>query len=647
METTTEGKGGSPVNRAEAQTVRIKARTALDVFAERVAASGDRVALRRKTEGTWRATTWNEWDRASREIAGGLVSIGVGLGDRVVILSTTRAEWVECDIGILMAGAVTVPIYPSNTPEQCEYIISDSGGSVVIVEDPHQLEKLYHPDVKPKLGNVMKVVYMTDVARLEKPDSQGRTDPSLEQVVPDDADSDWLISLEELRKAGAAWLDQHDGKLAEIDAQVKPTQTLTIVYTSGTTGPPKGVVLTHNNMSYTCDAVRDILGLDPDDEQLMFLPLAHIFAKILQWAAIAVGTSIAFAEGITQLIANMQEVKPTYMGAVPRVYEKAYVKIQSNFEEKRKKAIPRALINWALNKGKQRSELLLAGKPADAFGIRMADKLVFSKVQATFGGRLRFFISGGAPLASEIAAFFHQAGILVLEGYGLTETTAVTNVNRPDDYRFGTVGPAIPGVQLKIADDGEILMRGGNIMKGYYNLPEATAEVLEPDGWFHSGDIGEITEDGKLRITDRKKDLIVTAGGKNVAPQNIENSFKALCPYVSQVMVYGDKRKFLSALITLAEENIQAWAEQNGVSGRGLAELSGQPEVEKLIQGYVDKLNADLASYETIKKYKILPHDFTQEAGEMTPTLKVKRKFCIEKYREILDGFYPPDTSTL
>jgi long-chain acyl-CoA synthetase len=645
METTT-GATSSTVDSTEAPTRRIKSRTTLDIFAERVIASGDDVALRRKIDGTWRSSTWKEWDRAAREIAGGLVELGVGLGDRVVILATTRAEWVEADVGILMAGAVTVPIYPSNTPEQCEYIITDSGAEVVIVEDPHQLEKLYHADVRDKLGAVTKVIYMADVARLEKPDREGRTSPTLDDVLPEGSDGDWLLALAELRQRGVAWLDDNDGKLAEIDARVLPSQTFTIVYTSGTTGPPKGVVLSHNNMSFTCEAIRDLLELSAEDEQLMFLPLAHIFAKILEWASITVGASIAFAESITQLVANLQEVKPTFMGAVPRVYEKAYVKIQSNFAEKRKKAVPRTLINWALKQGKRRSRALCAGQPATDLSIRLADKLVFSKVQATFGGRLRFFISGGAPLAGDIAAFFHQSGILVLEGYGLTETTAVCNVNRPSSYRFGTVGPAIPGVEIRIAEDGEVLMRGGNIMKGYHNNPEATAEALDADGWFHSGDVGVIDDDGKLRITDRKKDLIVTAGGKNVAPQNIENSLKALCPYLSQVMVYGDKRKYLSALLTLSDDNVQAWASEQGITATGLAELSANGEVAKLISGYVDELNSKLASYETIKKYKILPHDFDQETGELTPTLKVRRKFCTEKYGDLLAGFYPTDDSS-
>jgi long-chain acyl-CoA synthetase len=598
--------------------------------------------MRHKENGVWRATSWDEWDRASREIAGGLVDAGVAVGEPVIILANTRPEWLEADVGILMAGGITVPIYPSNTPEQCEYIINDCGAKMLIVEDPHQLEKLFDEEISGKLDHIERVIYMSDHAVMTKKDARGRTEVPLSQVEPlyTEGWKEKIISLGELRAKGEAWLANNDGKLAEIAADIDPGQPVTFVYTSGTTGPPKGVVLTHSNLVFECHAIREGLGLTTDDEQLLFLPLAHIFAKLLEWGAIEVGYSTAFAESVPKLIDNMKEIQPTFMGAVPRVYEKAYVKIQANLEEKKKKPIPRMLINWALKKGMQRSKRLRQGKPAP-FLSGLADKLVFKKVQETFGGRIKFFISGGAPLSGEIAEFLHAAGILVLEGYGLTETTAATHLNRPNDYAFGTVGPPLLGVEVKIAEaDGEILVRGGNIMKEYFGKPEATAEVLEDDGWFHTGDIGVIEPGGHLRITDRKKDIIVTAGGKNVAPQNIEGHLKAHCPYVSQVMVYGDKRKFLSALITLNEETLVPWAAEQGIASGELAELSEHEQVKALIDRAVKNLNADLASYETIKKYEILPHDFTQETGELTPTLKVKRKFCTQKYQDILDGFY-------
>ena len=615
----------------------------MDIFRDTVAKLPDKVALRSKVDGVWKGQTWSEWNTASREIAGGLRALGLGVGDRVCVLSNTRPEWVHADIGILLAGGVTVPIYQSNTPRECEYIISDCAAKVVLVEDPHQLEKLLHPEVRPRLDKVTKVVAFSDVATLERPDAKGRVQIKLADVLPDASkDKGWVMTLAALRASGREWLDKNTGALEKAWEDVTPDNIFTIVYTSGTTGPPKGVVLLHKNIVFECTGNQELLSVGENDEQLLFLPLAHIFAKILEWTAIARGITTAFAESIPKLTENMREVKPTFMGAVPRVYEKAYAKIQQSFDDKRKKPVARLLIDWALGVGKARSKEEQAGRTPTgllAMQASLADRLVFGKIKETFGGRLRFFVSGGAPLSREIAEFFHGCGILVLEGYGLTETTAATHINRPNDFRFGTVGKPFPGVDVKIADDGEILVRGGNILREYYGKPEATKEAIDKDGWFHTGDIG-IIEDGFLRITDRKKDIIVTAGGKNVAPQNIEGALKAACPYISQVMVHGDKRRFLSALITLNEEAIVPWAKEKGIAFKDMAELAKKPEVRAFLQKYVENLNKDLASYESIKKFAVLPRDLTQEAGEMTPTLKVKRKFVSEKYKDMLDGFY-------
>ena len=569
------------------------ARHAIDLFNQRIASSGRKVAFRYKQDGTWRTMTWNEVDRAAREIAGGLRSLGLGLGDRVALLANTRWEWIAADVGILLAGGVTVPIYQSSMPDQVDYIVEDSGAKLVVVEDPAQ---------HAKVGKA-RTILMT-----------GRVDG--------------VTGLGELRAAGVKWLAAHPGALEKTWEDVTPEQIFTIVYTSGTTGPPKGVVLTHKNIAYECRALEHVLTIDETDEQLLFLPLAHIFARILEWVAIARGCVTAFAEGIPELIGNMREVRPTFMGAVPRVYEKAYTKIQAGFDAQRKTPAGKTIIDWALTIGKQLSREQQAGRaPALPLAIqaRLANRLVFSKVQETFGGRLRYFISGGAPLAREIGEFFHAMGILVLEGYGLTETTAASNLNRPNAYKFGTVGQPIPGCSVKIAGDGEVLMRGDNILREYFGKPADTREALDADGWFHSGDIGVIDEAGYLKITDRKKDLIVTAGGKNVAPQNLEGALKAACPFVSQVMVHGDKRPYLVALVTVNEETAKAAPER---------------DAKAIIQAAVDKLNTQLPSYETIKKIVVLPHDFSQESGELTPTLKVKRKFCSEKYKSVLDGLY-------
>jgi long-chain acyl-CoA synthetase len=600
--------------RAASQSGSFKAmappRHAVELFHRRVARSGSRTALRFKQGATWRSMSWAEWGRAAREIAGGLRALGLGMGDRVCLLAGTRWEWVASDVGILLGGGVTVPIYPSSLPDQVEYIVNDCGAALVVVDDVAQLAKLLAE--RDKLRRVRKVVLLADTGLVD--------------VLPEGhADRGWVISLAELRTTGRGWLGHHEADLDKVAETLTPDHVFTIVYTSGTTGPPKGVVLTHANIAFECAALDPVLTIGEDDEQLLFLPLAHIFARILEWTSISRGASIAFAESLAQLIANMKEVQPTFMGAVPRVYEKAYAKIQAGFAEKRRSPVTRALLDWALGVGKQVSAARQRGvapSPALAVQARLADRLVFDKIKATFGGRLRWFISGGAPLAREIAEFFHAAGILILEGYGLTETTAATHVNRPNDYRFGTVGKALAGVAVRIAADGEILVRGGNVLREYWGKPDATREAIDADGWFHTGDIG-VVEDGFLRITDRKKDLIVTAGGKNVAPQNLENALKARCPLVSQVAVIGDQRPYLVALITLTEE-----AAAQGEGARAA------------VQAAVDELNRSLASYETLKKIAILDRDFSPETGELTPTLKVKRKVVAEKHRDRIAALY-------
>jgi long-chain acyl-CoA synthetase len=627
MQTTTEASPGKGPDKS--------GQNAIDLFTQRVKQSAAKTALRWKQGGVWREATWSDWDRASRELAAGLIALGLQLGDRAAILGNTRPEWLHADLGILMAGGICVPIYQSNVPHECEYIINDSGARVVFAENPAQLAKLFAE--RAKLKNVLKIVYWDDVAKLEKPDAKGRSEIKLDEVVPD-AEKSWVVSVAQLREEGQKWLGAHAGELEKRWADVKPEQAYTFVYTSGTTGPPKGVVLTHKNIVWECEAMRDTLPIDESDEQLLFLPLAHIFARILEWTSILKGSRIAFAEGISQIKANLSEVRPTYMCAVPRVLEKVYLGILGN-----RNASPpgkQKIFDWAFSVGKQVSKYKQRHEPIP-LGLTiknaLASKLVFGKIQAVLGGRMRFLVSGGAPLSKEIAEFFHAAGVLILEGWGLTETTAGTCVNRPDKYAFGTVGPAVPGIELKIASDGEILVRGGSVMKEYYGKPEATADAIDPEGWFHTGDIGVI-EDGMLKITDRKKDIIVNAGGKNIAPQNLENSLKAT-PYISQVMVHGDKRPYLVALITLNEENIVKWAKDNGVAG-SLAELARNDKVRSLVQKFVDELNAKEPSYSSIKKFEILPADFSQETGELTPTLKVKRKFTSEKYKELLDAFY-------
>jgi long-chain acyl-CoA synthetase len=584
------------------------------MFFIRAAARGDKPAQRVKVNGAWRDTSWRELHDAVRHTARGLIDLGVQPGDRIAILSDSRAEWVQCDLAIQATGAITIPIYPSLLEEQAAYILQNSATSLMFVDTAAQLAKI---------KNICDQV------------------PGLRHVIsmdPQAADADTL-SLAALAARGAA----SGSTAALLDkrvAQLTRDDEATYVYTSGTTGPPKGVVQTHGNHLAALAMIQAVLETTEGEVHLLFLPLAHSFARFESFAGLYLGWTTAFAESIESLPDNMQEVKPMFMFSVPRVYEKMYARITSMAASG--SSAKKAIFHWGLAVGRQVSALQQRGQPIPS-GLRMkykiAYKLVFSKLHARVGGRLRYFFSGGAPLAREIAEFFHAAGILILEGYGLTETCPILTANRPDSYKFGTVGQAFPGVELRIADDGEILGRGPNIAKGYYKLPEDTAAVFGEDGWFATGDIGEIDADGFLRITDRKKDLIVTAGGKNVAPQNIENLLKT-DRYISQAMVYGDKQKYLTAIVTLDPDAITAYAHEQGIEDTRMDALVVNPAIVKLLDERVAAVNQRLPSFESIKKFVIAPEDFTQEGGELTPTLKVKRKVVTAKYADELAQLY-------
>src|SRR5262245_60392373 len=480
-------------------------RTAVEVWKRRVAASPEAVAFRYYDRDAWQGMTFREADAAAREIAAGLIARGVVPGDRICIVSQTRLEWVLCDIAILLAGGVTVPIYASNTAEQCEFIVRDAGAKIVIVEDSVQRDKLV--SVRNKLFTVAHLIQMTGEAPvgLTPPPVTGATAPSR-----------FVQGLAEVRAAGRQWGVAHPGELDTHAETVAAESLFTIIYTSGTTGVPKGVVLTHDNLvAGICSAIR-AMQIAGNDVQYLFLPLAHVLGRELEWATIQIGCETAFSRGTAMIKEDLVAVRPTFMAGVPRIFEKFYAGVKAAMEQG--SGLKRKIAAWALRVGAANSAAERAGKPAGGFSHRLADRLVFSKLRARLGlNRSRFLISGGAPLAAEIGEFFHGAGIVILEGYGLTETMAAAYLNRQNDFRFGTVGPALDVVEAKIADDGEILMRGPSVFRQYYNNPAATAESVEPDGWFHSGDIGQL-EDGFLRITDRKKDLIVTAGGKKVAP---------------------------------------------------------------------------------------------------------------------------------
>jgi long-chain acyl-CoA synthetase len=597
-------------------------RTAVEMWKRRVEATPNAVAFRFWEGGAWRTSTFREADAAAREIAAGLVARGVVPGDRICILSQTRVEWVLCDLAILLAGGVTVPIYASNTAEQCEFIIRDAGAKIVFAEDESQRDKLI--GVRNHLFTVAALVQMTGVP------PRGMTPPPLNGGSPPPA-AGFVQMLPDLRTAGRTWLTAHPGELDRHAETVGPESMFTIIYTSGTTGVPKGVVLTHENLtSAICSAIR-AMQVVPEDVQYLFLPLAHVLGRELEWAALQTGYETIFSRGTASIKEDLVVNRPTFMAGVPRIFEKFFSGVTAAL--KQGSAIKKALAGWAVRVGGAHAVALRAGQPAGGFSHRLADKIVLSKLRRRLGlDRCRFLISGGAPLAAEIAEFFHGAGILILEGYGLTETVGAAFLNRQGAFRFGTVGPALDVVEVKIAQDGEILMRGPSVFHQYYNNPAATTESVEPDGWFHSGDIG-VLEDGFLRITDRKKDLIVTAGGKKVAPQPIENALKMRSPLLSQVIVYGDKRPYCVALVTLSEEAQKTY----GASGEALAKSA---EVRAAIQSAVDGLNTTLASFESIKKFAILPAELTEAAGELTPSLKIKRKQVIEKYRGVIDSLY-------
>jgi long-chain acyl-CoA synthetase len=449
------------------------------------------------------------------------------------------------------------------------------------------------------------------------------------------------MALAELEAAGAAHLARDPRAVDDVVAGIQGEHLATLIYTSGTTGKPKGVRLLHECWAYTADAMVSTGTITSDDVQYLWLPMAHSFGKVLEGGHVASGSVMAVDGRIPRIIDNLAVVKPTLMAAVPRIFEKVYNKI---LEGARQGGPRQQIFEWAVRTGREGSALRQRGKqPSGLLAVKLAiaDRLVFSKIKARFGGRLRYFISGSAPLAREIAEFFHAAGVLILEGYGLTETSAASFCNRPNRYALGSVGLPMPGTEVRLApEDGEILLKSPGIMQGYHNLPEQTAEALTPDGWLRTGDIGRIDERGFLWITDRKKDLIKTSGGKYIAPQAIESKLKTACPYISQVIVHGDKRNFVTALITLDEEATMKWAAANGLSGKSYAEIVQRDEAKRLIAPCIDEVNRSLARYETVKQFRILPRDLSVDAGELTPSLKVKRREVERKYADLLDKMY-------
>jgi len=592
--------------------------TLAKLFWSRVEKSADKPAQQFKQGGAWTTLTWRAVGEAVREVALGLLGLGHGKGDTVALLSTSRAEWVQADFAIFSAGCVTVPIYPSYPPDLVAYILNDCSARTIFVEDAGQLAKVL--EAGDKVPHLEHIVVMSGYQPPQPPRA--------------------VMTWDTLRRLGRESAAAHKSTLAERVTTGTPDDLAAIVYTSGTTGPPKGVMQTHGNHVAALAAGRRSAPVEEGWVHLLFLPLAHSFARLESFLGVYHGLTTAFAENMDTLRDNLVEVRPHFICSVPRVFEKVYAGVMATAEAG--STLKRRIFRWALGVGREVSRHQQRGQPVP-LGLelqrKLAHKLVFAKLHARLGGRLRWAISGGAPLARDIAEFFHAAGILVLEGYGLTETCPVGTFNRPDRFKFGSVGLALDGVEIKIAADGEILLRGPNIARGYYKQPQATAEVFEPTGWFHTGDIGRLDEDGFLFITDRKKDLIVTAGGMNIAPQNVENLLKA-DPFISQVMVYGDRRPYPVALITLNPDELVKFAREQGVLTSDPAALVKHPRVVERVGRTVEEKNSQLQSYAKIKKFAVLPGDFTQESGELTPTLKVKRKVVAEKYKKELEALY-------
>jgi long-chain acyl-CoA synthetase len=587
------------------------------MFLDRVAESPNREAYRYPVgDGGWRSVTWAQTGDRVRRLAAGLVALGIEPEQRVAIASTTRYEWVLADLAIMCAGAATTTVYPSTVGDDVAYILADSDSRVVFAEDDLQVAKVREHGIE--LPALTKIVTFT-----------GATD------------GDQVISLEDLEALGEELLTRTPGI---VDERVEATSgecLATLIYTSGTTGRPKGVRLRHDGWTYEGAAVAATGILDVDDVQFLWLPMAHSFGKVLLTAQLAIGFVTAIDGRVDKIVDNLAVVRPTFMGAAPRIFEKASGRIVTmTRQEGGAKA---RIFDWAMKVGADVARRRLAGEsvPAPlAVQHKIADRLVFAKIRERFGGRLRFFISGAAALSKEVAEWFYAVGILILEGYGLTETSAGSSVNRPDNFTLGTVGLPLPGTEFRVAEDGEILIKGPGVMEGYHGLDELTHDTLGDDGWLHTGDVGEIDADGFVRITDRKKDLFKTSGGKYVAPAIIEGQFKAVCPYASQIVVHGAERNFCVAIITLDPDAMEQWAEHNDMAGRSYSEIVSSPQVRSLVEGYVSELNAKLNRWETIKKFAVLENDLTVESGEMTPSLKVKRKLVEDKYRDHLEKLY-------
>ncbi|MEO6472785.1 MAG: AMP-dependent synthetase/ligase [Aeromicrobium sp.] len=594
-----------------------RAKSVADMFYNRVKKSADREAYRYPDANErWISLTWGETGERVTNIAAGLVSLGIESQERVAIASGTRLEWILADLAINAAGAATTTVYPATIADDVAYILADSGSRIVFAEDDEQVAKLR--EKHSELPAIIKVI-VTD----------GTTD------------GDWVISFDELEALGKEHLAENPSVIDDRVAAITPQHLATLIYTSGTTGRPKGVRLLHDGWVFEGACIDAGGYLTEDDLQFLWLPMAHSFGKVLLSTQLQIGFATAIDGRVPKIIDNLPIIRPTFMGAAPRIFEKVYGRIVGMTEAEGGAKLK--IFKWAESVGLEYSRAVRAGKsvsPVLKAKHAVADKLVFAKVRERFGGRVKFFISGAAALSPDIAEWFHAAGILILEGYGMTETSAGATVNQPEHFRLGSVGLPFPGCEIKIAPDNEILIKGPNIMQGYHNLESESASSLSPEGWMHTGDEGRLDEEGYLFITGRKKELFKTSGGKYVAPPHIEGTFKGISALCSQIIVHGNERNFCSALITLDPEGVAEWAKGNGMAGKSYSEVVSSPAIRSLIEGQIEELNSKLNKWEQIKKFAILDHDLSIESGEMTPSMKVKRNVVEEHNKELLDSFY-------
>ncbi len=580
-------------------------------------AIADRPMLMHKVEKLYKGISYTQCRRRVELFALGLASLGVKKDEKVAIISENRPEWVFADIAIVALGAVDVPIYPTLTPPQIAYILNDAEVKIVIVSNALQLSKILK--IEPEVKTLQRIIIINE--KLEQRNGKTLTFPEV------------IILGEEFEKL-------HRDFYREAIGKVKPEDLLTIIYTSGTTGNPKGVMLTHHNLCSNIIAAADIIPINDGDTFLSFLPLCHSFERMAgYYTALACGSTIAYAESTETVSDNLLEIHPTIVTTVPRLFERIYARITKQIDNS--PPTRQRIFRWALSVG---MEFAAEGKRDDVSPIlrlqqALAERLVFSKLKQRTGGRIRFFVSGGAALSRELGEFFEAVGIPIIEGYGLTETSPVLAANRVDDYKFGTVGKPMPGVEIKVAEDGEILAKGPNIMRGYYNNPSATSEVIDKDGWFHTGDVGMFDPQGHLMITDRKKHLFVSSGGKNIAPQPIESLFLQ-SKFIDQFLLVGDGRMFLTALIVPEFDILKNYAISGGIKFTMEADLTRNEEVRKLFEKEIQRIQKDLPTYERVRRFELLPEQLTVENGEITPTLKVKRKVVEKKYAELIEKMY-------